>query len=305
MSADLLTLGITCRPHGPAEQRVRCPRCGDGRGASDDALGVNIETGVFHCFRCGWSGKAATGETRAAPLHAQLDDPERADRVRQRLREVWKAAKPLDHRLAGPVRRYFQARGLERLLLVFARGEVLRAHPALPYWDNCGRREVGRFPALVAILTGPDNKPRAIHATYLRADGFSKAAVGSPKKILPVPTRGATRGGAIRLFAVRDGVLGVAEGLENAMALALLHKVPTWSAYCADNLAQVRLPPGLRELHIAVDVDENGKGEQVARTLAARAAREQPDLVTHLIIPAGAAPRDLNDELLAARRSAS
>ncbi len=247
MSADLLTLGIAYRPHGPTEQRVPCPRCGDGHGASDDALGVNIESGVWNCFRCGWRGKAATTETRAPLLHARLDDPARADRVRQRLREVWKAAKPLDHRIAGPVRHYLQARGLERLLLVFACGEVLRAHPSLPYWDSCGRREVGRFPAMLAILTGWDNKPRAIHATYLRADGFSKAAVSSPKKILPVPTRGATRGGAIRLFAVRDGVLGIAEGIENAMALALLHKVPTWSAYCADNLARVRLPAGLRD----------------------------------------------------------
>jgi hypothetical protein len=302
LSADLLELGISYRASGPAEQRVSCPRC--DRGERDDALGVNIETGVYHCFRCGWSGKAAGGETRGARPYVRLDDPERAERTRQWLREVWKAAKPLGDRAAWPVRNYLKSRGLEVLIAALP-GYTVRAHPALTYWDSAARREVGQFPAMLCILTGPDGKPRAVHATYLRHDGYAKAPVGSPKKILRVPTRGATIGGAVRLFDPRDGALGVCEGIENALSLVLLHKVPCWSSYCADNLAQVRLP-ALQRLHIGVDVDDSGTGERVARALADRAKREQPHLDVRLVVPPGEGPRDLNDQLRrTARKSRS
>src|SRR6185437_11353335 len=107
-------LGIVVRARGPAEQRLPCPRC--ERGARDDALGVNVESGAFHCFRCGWSGRAATGETRAPQPIMRADDPTRAKRVLARLRSTWKASCALDQRGAAPVRRYLEVRGLASIL---------------------------------------------------------------------------------------------------------------------------------------------------------------------------------------------
>ncbi len=292
MSADLLELGITYRPQGPAEQRVRCPRC--DRSERDDALGVNVETGVYHCFRCGWSGKAATGETRRASVH-RLDDPERAERIRRKLREVWKASVPLTEKSAKPVRSYLSARGLAAAVPLLD-SRVVRAHRGLEYWDAAARRKVGSFPAMVAIVSGVDGKPRAIHATYLRHDGCAKANVASPKKTLQVPVRGATKGGAIRLVMPRQGVLGIAEGIENALSLLLLRKVPAWSARCAENLRDVQLPQDLRELLIGVDLDENGVGQRAAHALADRMKRERPHIKVTLITPSSGAG-DLNDEL--------
>jgi putative DNA primase/helicase len=301
MSADLIDLGIAYRAHGPAEQRVPCPRC--DRGPHDTALGVNIATGIWHCFRCGWSGRAAT-ETRPASVVAQLDDPDRAERVRARLRETWKAAVPLTQAGARPVRNYLAARGLGELLAVMP--SCLRAHPSLPYFDTVTRREIGNFPAMIAMLVNRFVDPpiATLHATYLSPEGSTKAKVPSPKKILGVATRGATKGAAVRLYEPRKGRLAVTEGIENALSMVVLHRIPTWASFCADNLAVVKIPP-LNLLLIGVDVDENNKGEDAARALMARVKREQPNAEVRLIIPAGShVPRDLNDALLRRHRMA-
>jgi putative DNA primase/helicase len=88
---------------------------------------------------------------------------------------------------------------------------------------------------------------------------------------------GATKGGAIRLFDACGHTLGVAEGIESALSLHLIRKIPVWASFCADNLERVRLPEGLRKLEIAVDLDESGKGEAVAAALAKRVHRCTPD----------------------------
>ncbi len=63
--AAFAELGIAVVAAADVEQRVPCPRC--ARRARDNALGVNIGTGVFHCFRCGWRGRVGTGETARMP----------------------------------------------------------------------------------------------------------------------------------------------------------------------------------------------------------------------------------------------
>lgn len=292
-AAPLAELGIVVQPRGPREQRVPCPRC--DHGSRDDALGVNIETGLYHCFRCGWSGRADSGETRSASSVARLDDPRRAERVRERLHEVWKASVPLTDGSAWPVRQYLALRGLQAILS--APPACLRAHASLKYFDTAARRELGAWPAMLALFSDRRGEPCTVHATYLRHDGSGKAPVGSPKKILGIAARGATRGGAIRLHAPEGGRLGVAEGIESALSLHLIRGIPVWSSYCAGNLEALALPCGLGELEIGVDVDEDGKGERSAQRLALRALREQPGLRVRLIVPEGEGPRDLNDEL--------
>lgn len=117
-----------------------------------------------------------------------------------------------------------------------------------------------------------------------------------------MPIAGATKGGAIRLYEPR-GILGVAEGIESALSLHLLKDIPVWAAFCADNLARLCLPSGLLELHIAVDLDESGKGEQVANALNSRMRQWSPRTKTSLVVPDIASKTgDLNDELRARSR---
>jgi len=281
---------IEIRPHGPAEQRVPCPRCGEGHGAHDDAPGVNIETGVFHCFRCGWSGRA--GETRTSQPITRLDDPNIAERKRERLRRIWSQTLEVKAPKARAVRNYLESRGLGAILREYPK--ILRAHPALEYFE--GTRELGSWPAMVALFTDRNGQPCTIHATYLRHDGCAKAPVGTPKKLLGVAVKGASRGGAIRLYAPRDGVLGVAEGIETALSLRLIQRIPTWAAACADNLASMQLP-ACQVLYIGVDIDASGKGNSVANALVRRVRSAQSAGKVLLVIPDGEGPRDLNDEI--------
>ena len=288
---DFTALGIGINPHGAAEQRVDCPRC--ARSRRDEALGVNAETGAFHCFRCGYKGRAGGDTTAPRPI-VRIDDPAVAERKRERLRVACRETVALNHPKAHAVRSYLQARALAEILK--DPPVTLRAHPGLEYWD--GHTRLGKYPAMVAIFRGASGQPVTLHVTYLRHDGCAKASVPAPKKILGVPMRGATRGGAIRLYEPRRGVLGIAEGIESALSLHLIAKIPTWASFCADNLERIKLPAGLRELQIGVDLDESGKGRAVAEALVKRVKRWSPRTRCAFITPEVEGFGDLNDELL-------
>jgi hypothetical protein len=284
-------LGIAVRPNGRAEQRAACPQCGKGK--RDDALGLNIEDGRFNCFRCGWKGRAGGESTAPVRPITRIDDPSLIERKRERLRATYRQTVALDHPKAHAVRSYLESRALGQVLQ--APPKVLRAHPGLEYWE--GSRSLGRYPAMVGLFHSAGGKVVTLHVTYLRQDGSAKASVPAPKKILGVPEAGATKGGAVRLLEARGGVLGVAEGIESALSLHLIRKVPVWASFCADNLERIRLPEGLRQLEIGVDLDESGKGQAVAEALAKRVMRWSRRTRVVYIKPEIQGPGDLNDEL--------
>lgn len=290
-------LGIVVNPHGEEEQRVPCPRC--DHGPRDEALGVNVSTGAFHCFRCQWKGRVGGDANAPASVVRRIDDPAIAERKRERLRLIWKQCIGLSNPDARPVRTYLESRALGEILK--APPKLLRAHPGLEYWDNS--RNLGKFPAMVALFQASNDNPVTLHVTWLRTDGSAKAAVPVPKKTLSVPKKGATKGGAIRLYPPRNGVLGVAEGIESALSLHLIRRIPVWSARCADGLEHIQIPKDLRRLEIGVDVDPSGKGQQVAQALVARIRKYTPRTQCFLVTPEVDGNGDLNDELRKARTS--
>lgn len=58
MNADkLIKLGIDLRDRWSGEVKTVCPKCSHQRKKKNDpSLGVNIDTGVWKCHHCGWSG---------------------------------------------------------------------------------------------------------------------------------------------------------------------------------------------------------------------------------------------------------
>lgn len=287
-------LGIAVRANGRTQQRLRCPNC--GRSDHDDTLGANLDNGKFHCFRCGWKGRVLTAgpslqRTSIEPLQAI------ADRKRERLLQVWRESVLLDDLTrAQPVRTYLESRALGRILHAPLPG--LRAHPGLEYWD--GKRSLGRFPAMVAQITGRTGEMVSLHVTYLHPSGRTKAEVPSAKKILPPPVSGSTAGGTIQLYEAVNGELGIAEGIESALSLHILREgLPVWSAICADNLSRIRLPAGLRELAIGVDLDANGTGCKAAEKLAMKTRDWSPGTRITFCLPDINGVADLNDELQA------
>ena len=196
--------------HGP------CPICGGrDRFRFDDREG----RGTWFCNACG------SGDGVALAM-AVLNVDFRA--AAERLREVLPGAK------AEPVKPARAKGGGARLLweagrrigqdeasaYLSSRGypgpysDQLRFHPACALHDQETGKRVGERPALLARVCGPDGTGVAVHRTYL--DGARKAGIDSPRRI----TAGTLpKGSAVRLAPV-GAMLGIAEGIETALAAA-------------------------------------------------------------------------------------
>ena len=102
---------------------------------------------------------------------------------------------------------------------------VLRGYAGLPYYD-ADRRLIGRFPAVVAPILGP-------HGDIEFSQRIYDAAVDPRKKTMP-PVH-TIMGGTVRLCEA-DEDLGLAEGVETALAALELFGVPTWAALSAHGI---------------------------------------------------------------------
>lgn len=179
----------------------------------------------------------------------------------KRIAQIWARCKPLVP--GDAITLYLKHRGLGG---VWPLSQCLRHHPALPYWHE--GRELGTYAAMVAPLTAPDGRVVALHRTYLTCDG-RKAPVPTVKKL--TGAAGPLTGASIALCKPERGVLGIAEGIETALAAWCASGVPTAAAYCAGSLAAFQWPPSVQRLVIFADHDKAGR--EAADTLRARALR--------------------------------
>jgi putative DNA primase/helicase len=195
----------------------------------------------------------------AAARAASLADDERK-RSRAAKQIVTMLAQTVAITAGDPVARYLRGRGIT----CHVPGN-LYLHPALPYWHEGAC--IGSYPAMIAPLVAPDGSTVALHRTYLGADGC-KADVPQPKKL--TSSAAPLRGAAVPLFAPRDGVVGVAEGIETALAAHCMTGLPTVAAYSASGVAQWDWPPGVERVVIFADYDD--AGEKASEALRRRCA---------------------------------
>lgn len=249
--------------HGP------CPLCGGkDRYRFDDKDG----SGSYFCAGCGPGFgmdliQKSTGLTfrEAADQIDQIIGNIEVQEVKPktdpaiRLRKIGKGLAPMDG--INPVRLYLSARGLKPT-------PATRHHPGLGYYE--GGRRAGTYPAMVHLFEGPNLEPLTFHVTYLTARG-EKAPVQSAKKVMPAV--GPLRGGCIRLYGAKEEV-GIAEGIETAMAATQRHQVPCWAAYSATLLEQFQPPKGINRVVVFGDNDRSFTGQKSAFALAHRLKRE-------------------------------
>lgn len=230
--------------------------------------------GVFGCYRQGisetWSAAdratmtreqraelarqvlAATAEREAQQHHQWAENA-------QRIGRLWAECVPLVP--GDPVTLYLKRRGFGG---VWPLPAVIRLHRALPYWH--GAEKLGTFPAMVAPIVSPDGRTVALHRSYLTRDG-RKADVPTVKKL--TGAAGPLAGSCVPLHKPARGCIGIAEGIETALAGWCASGLPTVAAYCAGNLAAWRWPGGVQRLVIFADADRAGR--KAADALRARA----------------------------------
>ena len=237
-------------------------------------LFADLRGGVYGCNRAGMSEKWRADHDQ--PMTRQ----QRAELVRQlthataerevqrrqkwavnaeRMTRLWAQCVPLVP--GDPVTLYLKRRGFAG---VWPLPACLRLHRALPYWTENGEK-LGGFPAMVAPLV-VGGRVVAFHRTYLTSDG-RKADVPTVKKL--TGASGPLAGACIPLHKPQRGLVGIAEGIETALAAWCGSSVPTVAAYSAGNLAAWQWPASVQRLVIFADNDRAGR--EGADTLRARA----------------------------------
>jgi putative DNA primase/helicase len=246
--------------HGP------CPVCGGkDRFRWDDKEG----RGTFYCNHCGagdgiklvmlWKGCDFAGAARVIePLIGtswrNKVKPRRAA-SRYDMRNMWANSSACS--LCNTAGRYlFRRCGIQ------LGPSVLRHVDALRYWGD----EPAYYPAMLALVSDVNGKPVQLHRTYL-SEPDQKAPVAEPRRMMPgsIP-----RGSAVRLGEVRDGRLGIAEGIETALCAAMRFQTTVWAAIGTGGLLHWVPPAGVDWVTIYADRDKNFAGQAAAYQLAHR-----------------------------------
>lgn len=176
-----------------------------------------------------------------------VDNSER-EKLAARLNKMWDEAVDKDI-----VPRYLHRRGLSHV------PSCLRGHPGLSFRSDSGL--VSQAPAMLAQITDIDGKHIGIHRTFLLESG------NKIKQTTPI--LGTRSGAAIRLYTVGK-TLGIAEGIETAIACHQMYEIPVWSSICADGMASIKIPDAIKNVHIYSDNDANFVGQAAAHKLAQR-----------------------------------
>lgn len=206
----------------------------------------------------------------ARPLQAAPVRPDHSQEI-HRIRED---CLPLAGSLAET---YLQVRGLGDPV-----SPDLLYHPDLTDYES--RRG---WPGMVAIpRLASGEAVGGIHRTFLLEDGSGKAPAG--KKML-----GSIAEAAVRLFPMPEGGrLGVAEGIETALAAHGLFGTSVWAALSADGMARFQWPEGTR--HVTIYADAGDSGRQAAARLSDRL--NMADIPNRIVAPLHG--DDFNDDLL-------
>jgi len=224
--------------------------------------------------------EAVLGETRYTP-------PEKPNRARQRdlMRSVWRSARALSP--DGPEAHYFASRRLELPL-----SRALKFSLDVPY--DADRRH----PAILAAVTDRADNPVNIHRIFITEIGEKTSLVPARKLMWGK----APPGSAIRLFPLVDAMLGVAEGVETALAAAQLFGIPVWAVICANGMAEYMPPKQISHLVIFGDNDASYTGQAAAYTLARRCVCDLK-ITAHVELPVRR-NTDFNDDLFPVELSA-
>lgn len=193
--------------------------------------------------------------------------------------KLWRGGVPVAP--DNPAGRYL-ARRLGKSVM----SRALRFHAAIPYGETTRQGMLSAYVDLNQELAG-------MQRTYLTDDGNKASMRNARLTIGKLPD-----GGAVRLMRLepKHSVLGIAEGVETALAASEIFGVPCWAALNSGRLAMWEPPEGFKDIVIFGDNDANKAGQMAAYTLANRLEINRK-IITQVEIPPDVGS-DWNDVLM-------
>ncbi len=267
--------------------RGRCPACGYAKPTLEVA--VEQDRIAVSCSACGAvAGIAAMMGIPSDIVIAPCAQPSKVARAL----DAWRNANPAAGSL---VERYLQGRGI-----TLPPPATIRFLPRQRNWSD-GRT----YPAMISLVRrvpGDDDHAALEHGASLIDSGahFTFLQGGPDGPVVKAATEaskltlGQLRYGGVWLTPIEKigEQLAVAEGIETALSVMQITKLPTVAALSAAGMRSLRWPPQVRRLWIAADNDQAGL--KAAEVLLERALRA--GLQAHIKIPAGG-KNDFNDLL--------
>ncbi|MBV0934730.1 DUF7146 domain-containing protein [Marinobacterium weihaiense] len=183
--------------------------------------------------------------------------------LREWLNNIWKHSTNLLDLQAAVARKYLTERHIYDAAV---NASDVRFNPSLGY-RNSEKELVGRYPCITALVRDNQGLPVAIHRTFLTKEGKKLRLAGTGPSRKQTPSVSDTQGRVICLAEPESGVLGLAEGLETALAVMQGTGYPVWSCLSASMMPQFVPPAGVHTLIIFVDVDRSGAGQEAAQAL--------------------------------------
>lgn len=232
-----------------------CPICGGkDRFRFDDKEGL----GTYFCSQCG-SGDGF--------MLVQKITGKSFREIAEHVQQVWKTVKQMPQTQRDEIAQ-------QRAIRNAWEGSWLpsTASPAALYLKNrLGRpwasKSIREYSGgMIALISDADGNPVNVHLTALTRDGRKNEAVSPIKRVMAGKL---PEGCAIRIWDAGP-VMGIAEGIETAMAAAIMFKMPVWAAINGALLAKWIPPEVARTVYIFGDNDENFTGQSKAFALANR-----------------------------------
>jgi putative DNA primase/helicase len=259
-----------------------------------------LRAGIFRgrpwwgCMRCHCEKDFAAAR-RTAWLRLQNDATSTAAderRLRERAMQIWEQSSEL--RLGDPGDLYLRRRCITPVGSCWS--HELHRHPRV--WHSETKRH---YDALVAPVRNVANGFIALMRIYVMPDGRRADDPSLPRELRVIQAKkaiGSVRGGAVRLGLDSNAdTLGIAEGIESALALSMRLQLPCWSTISSGGMKNLQLPKDIRRVIIGPDIGDpggkNGRGKHegmkaaiaLRERLLAEAKKDGRRLVVELKVP--------------------
>ena len=228
-----------------------CPLCG-GKDKARITHAVEMVGGAWVCPSC--TGNQYKPILDLTYRHSGLSFRDYANEIEKAgiVSDDWKPEPQIERKAFGYTpsmirkSRYLQSRGLD-------------VPPGLRFGYHAGE------PVMVGDVKDAQGWVIGRHFTFLYG---GKKRAETPRKYQKRYDNSPTVG-RIELMP-HDGILGVAEGIETALAASKIHGMAVWACIDARQLSQFQPPNNVHELHIFGDFDESGTGQSAAWELYRR-----------------------------------